>query len=48
MSEHNINIPDPHDQNRELLTKSWDGLKTRVMGNAIVHVVNVGALKGEE
>ena len=28
MSKHN-NIPDPHDQNRELLARLWDGLKRK-------------------
>ena len=28
MSEHN-NIVDPHDQNHELLARSWDGLKQK-------------------
>ena len=28
MSEYN-NIPDPHDQNRELLARLWDGLKRK-------------------
>ena len=28
MSKHN-NILDPHDQNHELLTRLWDGLKTK-------------------
>ena len=44
MSEHN-NIPDPHDQNHELLARLWDGMKRKVRGNVIFHVVNVGDLK---
>ena len=40
------NIPNPQDQNLELLAILWDGLKIMVMGIAIVHVVNEGDLKG--
>ena len=46
MSKHN-NIPDPHDQNHELLAILWDGMKRKVRGNVIFHVVNAGDLKGE-
>ena len=31
MLEHN-NIPDPHDQNHELLVRLWDGLKRKGVG----------------
>ena len=44
----NRNILDPNEQNRQFLANCGMQRKEGVMGNVIVHVVNVEALRGEE
>ena len=44
----NSNIPNPDEENRQLLADYGMQWNEGVMGNVIVHVVNAGDLRGEE
>ena len=42
-----LNIPDPNEDNRQLLARLWDVGNKGVMANVILHVLNAGDLRGE-
>ena len=43
----NRNIPDPNEDNRQLLARLWDAAKRRGDANVIVRVLSAGDLRGE-